>query len=151
MAPPRATRTRPADRPGGLGRPARLTEEHCEPRNKRRRLGAAERRELHRQVPRWRMAPKTLTRTWELDDFDEAFTLLRRVARLAKAEDHHPDLHLESFDHVRLRLSTHVAGGLTRNDFVLAAHIDRAARSLERPKRRRRRASIDFVPVPFVV
>ena len=48
-----------------------------------------------------------------------------RVGALAEAEGHHPDLHL-SFGRVGVVLWTHAAGGLTENDFILAAKIDRA-------------------------
>lgn len=127
----------------------RLVDEHCDRQAKRKALNAATRRRLHRQVPDWRLTSKSLTRRWSLRDFDQAFTLARRVARLAKSEEHHPDIHLESFKHLRVVLSTHEVDGLTRNDFILAAHIDRAARSFDRPKRRRR-PPVDIVPIPFV-
>ena len=132
----------------GFGPP--LLDEHCDPKAKRRKpLDAATRRRLHRQVPEWRLTAKSLARQWDLRDFDQAFSLVRRIARLAKAEEHHPDIHLESYKRLRMVLSTHAVGGLTRNDFILAAHIDRAAQSFERPKPRRR-MPIDIVPMPFM-
>ena len=45
-------------------------------------------------------------------------------AHLANIEDHHPDLHLTGYRNVALELSTHAVGGLTENDFILAAKID---------------------------
>jgi 4a-hydroxytetrahydrobiopterin dehydratase len=50
------------------------------------------------------------------------------VAALADAEDHHPDMHV-FYKKVVVELSTHAVGGLSVNDFILAAKID----SLERP------------------
>ena len=47
-----------------------------------------------------------------------------RVAVLAEAETHHPDLHLTSYRDVRVVLSTHAVGGLTRPDAILAAKLD---------------------------
>ena len=44
---------------------------------------------------------------------------------LAEAEDHHPDLHLEGYRRVWIEISTHAIGGLSENDFILAAKIDR--------------------------
>jgi 4a-hydroxytetrahydrobiopterin dehydratase len=46
------------------------------------------------------------------------------IGALAEAEDHHPEL-LLAWGRVELRLWTHTVGGLSRNDFILAAHIDR--------------------------
>jgi 4a-hydroxytetrahydrobiopterin dehydratase len=45
------------------------------------------------------------------------------VADAAEKQDHHPDIFI-SYDHVRLTLSTHKMGGLSRSDFVLATRID---------------------------
>ena len=47
-----------------------------------------------------------------------------RVGEVAESEDHHPDLHLTGYRNVAIELSTHAVGGLTENDFILAAKID---------------------------
>ena len=47
-----------------------------------------------------------------------------KVAGIAQQEDHHPDI-LISYNKVRLILSTHKISGLSRNDFIVAAKIDR--------------------------
>jgi 4a-hydroxytetrahydrobiopterin dehydratase len=49
--------------------------------------------------------------------------LVNRIAELAEAEGHHPDLVLR-YGSLMVHLWTHVAGGLTENDFILAAKID---------------------------
>ena len=46
------------------------------------------------------------------------------VARLAEEDEHHPDLHLTGYRNVWIELSTHAIGGLSENDFILAAKID---------------------------
>jgi len=46
------------------------------------------------------------------------------VAEAAEAANHHPDILVHDYKHVRLTLSTHSAGGITANDFALAATID---------------------------
>ncbi len=56
-------------------------------------------------------------------NFAEAFSFATRVALLAESEGHHPDLEI-GWGKVRISLTTHAAGGLTRNDFVMAAKID---------------------------
>ena len=49
---------------------------------------------------------------------------LNAVSEAAEKETHHPDLHLTNWREVRLVLSTHAVGGLTKPDFILAAKLD---------------------------
>ena len=95
-------------------------------------LGVAEAKELHAQVPGWALGAgaKWLSRSWRVADFLEGLDFFRRVGEVAEAEDHHPDLHLTNYRDVRIELCTHAVGGLTENDFILAAKID----ELEQPK-----------------
>ena len=62
---------------------------------------------------------------------DEGFRLSlaseTEVGKLAEAEQHHPDLHLTGYKNVAVELSTHAIGGLSENDFIVAAKIDRLA------------------------
>jgi 4a-hydroxytetrahydrobiopterin dehydratase len=67
-----------------------------------------------------------LVKTFRFRDFVSAVEFVNRITPVAEAEGHHPDL-LVTWGQVRVQLSTHVAGGLTENDFVLAAKIDRVA------------------------
>ena len=60
----------------------------------------------------------------EKKDFMAGIEFFNRVAELAEAEGHHPDLHLEGYRHVWIELWTHAIGGLSENDFILAAKID---------------------------
>ena len=57
-------------------------------------------------------------------DFLGAVALIDRIAPLAEAEDHHPDLHLTGYRKLTIELSTHAIGGLSENDFIVAAKID---------------------------
>ena len=72
----------------------------------------------------WRRDGDTLVRDFELQDFTAAMALANAVADAANAADHHPDILVHGYKHVRLTLSTHSAGGITENDFALAAAID---------------------------
>lgn len=65
-----------------------------------------------------------LTRTVRFKGFMPGVELIEKVAQIAEAEGHHPDLCL-AYGSLRIDLWTHAAGGLTKNDFVLAAKIDR--------------------------
>ena len=53
-----------------------------------------------------------------------AIEFFGRVAEVAEAEGHHPDLHLTTFRDVSVTVSTHAVGGLTRPDVILAAKLD---------------------------
>jgi 4a-hydroxytetrahydrobiopterin dehydratase len=81
---------------------------------------------LAREVPGWRVDDGSLVRDFEFKNFQEAFAFLCRVALLAEANGHHPDIH-NSWNKVTLRFFTHTAQGLTRNDFIMAAKINRFA------------------------
>ena len=83
--------------------------------------------QLLRQVRDWTAAEsgghQVLTKTYRFKGLMPGVELVNRIAKIAEAEGHHPDLHL-SYGSLRIELWTHVAGGLTENDFVLAAKID---------------------------
>ncbi|HTN25631.1 MAG TPA: 4a-hydroxytetrahydrobiopterin dehydratase [Solirubrobacteraceae bacterium] len=72
----------------------------------------------------WRREGDTLVRDYELSGFTAAMALANAVADAANAANHHPDILVHGYKHVRLTLSTHSAGGITENDFALAAAID---------------------------
>jgi 4a-hydroxytetrahydrobiopterin dehydratase len=72
----------------------------------------------------WRREDGTIVRNVELDGFTAAMALANRVADAANAANHHPDILVHDYKHVRLTLSTHSAGGVTDADLALAATID---------------------------
>ena len=67
----------------------------------------------------------SIVRELKLADFAAAIAFINRVAELAEAANHHPDILLHGYNMVRLELSTHSEGGLTNADFKLASEIDR--------------------------
>ena len=69
-------------------------------------------------------AGTSLRKTVTCHNFLDAADLIQRIARVAEAEDHHPDLHLTKYRSLAIELSTHAIGGLSENDFILAAKID---------------------------
>jgi 4a-hydroxytetrahydrobiopterin dehydratase len=73
----------------------------------------------------WTREGDAIVREWKLGDFAEAIAFVNRVADLAERANHHPDVLLHGYNHVRLTLSTHSQGGLTDADFKLAREIDR--------------------------
>ena len=60
-----------------------------------------------------------------LENFVAAVDLIQKIALVAEGEGHHPDLHLTGYRNLQIEISTHAIGGLTENDFILAAKIDR--------------------------
>lgn len=75
-------------------------------------------------------AGQAIWRQWGLKNFVQAMKLVNAVAELAELEQHHPDLHVTGYRQVRIELTTHAIGGLSENDFILAAKIDAAAKDL---------------------
>ncbi len=78
---------------------------------------------LVRDVPLWSLGIRAIAREFRFKDFREAMEFVNRVAALANEQDHHPDIFI-SYGKVQLTLSTHKIGGLTLNDFIVAAKID---------------------------
>jgi 4a-hydroxytetrahydrobiopterin dehydratase len=80
-------------------------------------------------LPAWRLTHdgRRIRRDWKFKTFREAIKLLNNVAALAEREQHHPDLHLEGYRQAWVEIHTHAIGGLSENDFVLAAKIDAIA------------------------
>jgi len=74
-------------------------------------------------LPEWRIEEGVLTRTFSFKDFVAALAFVNRVGERAEKAAHHPDIDIR-YDHVRLGLVTHDAGGLTAKDFDLAAVAD---------------------------
>lgn len=105
-----------------------LHQKHCQPCSggitplESERVG-----EYLKEVPGWELVRGEgiphIARTWKFQDFKEALAFVNRVGELAEAEDHHPDIAIH-WNRVTLTLWTHVAKGLTENDFILAARID---------------------------
>ena len=89
-------------------------------------LSADEVSRLLAATPQWRLTAdgKRIARAWRVKGFTDGLEFFRRVGDLAEAEGHHPDLHLTGYRDVAIELWTHAAGGLTENDFILAAKID---------------------------
>lgn len=72
----------------------------------------------------WQRDGRAIAREWKFEDFVEAIAFVNRVADVAEAAGHHPDIHLHGWNKVRLELSTHSEGGLTQADFNVASRID---------------------------
>ena len=65
-----------------------------------------------------------IRKDWKVKDFMAGMDFFQKCAKLAEADGHHPDLHIEGYRNVSVELWTHAIGGLSENDFILAAKID---------------------------
>ncbi|MEX0938358.1 MAG: 4a-hydroxytetrahydrobiopterin dehydratase [Pirellulales bacterium] len=66
-----------------------------------------------------------IRKDWTAKNFMAGMEFFQKVAEVAEDDGHHPDLHLEGYRNVSIELWTHAIGGLSENDFILAAKIDR--------------------------
>jgi 4a-hydroxytetrahydrobiopterin dehydratase len=77
-------------------------------------------------LPGWELAGSEIVKEYKFADFAAAMAFVNQVAERAEAANHHPDIDIR-WNKVRLALSTHSEGGLTNNDFALAAEIESLA------------------------
>src|SRR5947209_778061 len=106
---------------------AELTKKHCVPcEGGVPVLKPDEVQKLLQEVPGWKLAGdgKHIHREWRLKNFTAGLDFFDDVGKIAEEEGHHPDLHLTGYRNVAIEISTHAIGGLSENDFILAAKID---------------------------
>lgn len=89
-------------------------------------LTAKQAAELGLATPEWKInEPNTaIARKINCGSFVNAVKLIGQIATIAEEQQHHPDLHLTGYRHLKIVLTTHAIGGLSQNDFIVAAHID---------------------------
>ncbi|HET6401570.1 MAG TPA: 4a-hydroxytetrahydrobiopterin dehydratase [Candidatus Kapabacteria bacterium] len=82
--------------------------------------------EFLRNMPGWiyTSTNASIERTFVRKNFLDAVAFIEQIAPIAERMDHHPDILLSGYKNVKVMLSTHSAGGVTQNDFVLARVID---------------------------
>lgn len=83
-----------------------------------------------KSLPGWQLdgIDAKIEKDFQFSNFTDAVCFLNRVAELAEESNHHPDLHLTNYKHLKVVLSTHSAGGLTQLDFKMAAQIEEVFR-----------------------
>ncbi len=74
----------------------------------------------------WDREDGTITKRFRFKGFKSAIAFVNRVADIVNKANHHPDIHIEHYKHVRIVLTTHKVKGLSRADFDLAREIDLA-------------------------
>jgi len=79
-----------------------------------------------KETPEWHADGNfSISRSFTFKDFKEALAFANKVGAIAEEEGHHPDLNLFAYKNLLVTLSTHAIGGLSENDFIVAAKVDR--------------------------
>src|SRR4051794_19902848 len=102
-----------------------LADEHCQeyPRGTPP-LSEDEAAQLASEVPGWeRDGTASLRREYTFGSFRDAFGMVARAALVAEREWHHREIE-RGWGGAAFELTTHTAGGLTRNDFIMAAKLN---------------------------
>jgi 4a-hydroxytetrahydrobiopterin dehydratase len=90
------------------------------------KYSTAEAQDQIKRLQGWQIvrSGERIRKEWTVKNFMAGIKFFNDVARVAEQEQHHPDLHLEGYRKVAIELWTHAIGGLSENDFILAAKID---------------------------
>jgi 4a-hydroxytetrahydrobiopterin dehydratase len=104
-----------------------LAERHCKPCEGGVSPLSRERAQASlEQVPGWELSEdgSTISRRIELKNFHEIMDFINAMARIANAEDHHPDFSA-GYNYCLVNYTTHAIGGLSENDFICAAKLNK--------------------------
>ena len=88
------------------------------------RLDDAKVREYVSQLPGWSLDGGEISRTYSFKNYYETMAFVNATAWVSHHEDHHPDLEV-GYNYCRVQFTTHAIKGLSENDFICAAKIDR--------------------------
>jgi 4a-hydroxytetrahydrobiopterin dehydratase len=98
-----------------------------QPRDGAPRLGADELAGHAATLDGWIVQPDRIVKVFEFPDFTVTMAFVNAIAWVAMRADHHPDLRV-GYDRCEVAWSTHSAGGVTLNDVICAAKVDRLLR-----------------------
>ncbi|MBI4452472.1 4a-hydroxytetrahydrobiopterin dehydratase [Candidatus Woesearchaeota archaeon] len=82
--------------------------------------------EFLKEIPGWKLKDGHLYKKLKFADFSESIKFVNSIAGIAESEGHHPDFCVH-YDKVEIEIWTHAINGLSENDFILAAKIDKAS------------------------
>jgi 4a-hydroxytetrahydrobiopterin dehydratase len=80
-------------------------------------------------LPGWELKDDAISKLYRFKEFMDGIDFVNRIARIAEASDHHPDI-LISYTRVTFTCSTHTDGGVTEKDLKLAGEIEAAFAAL---------------------
>ncbi len=107
-----------------------LTQKHCIPcEGGVPKLTRDQAEVLIKEIPGWTLSDDVtrIEKQYKFKNFREAMTFVNKVAEIANVEDRHPDI-LINYSKVTLTLWTHAIGGLSENDFIVAAKVENLAK-----------------------
>ena len=81
-------------------------------------------RGLLKQIPGWEFTNRRIAKTYEFKDHYQAMAFVNAAAWISHREDHHPDLTV-GYNQCRVEYMTHAINGLSENDFICAAKLDK--------------------------
>lgn len=88
-------------------------------------LTPAEIEPLLKEISGWNIIDnKQIEKDYSFKNFKQAVSFINKIAEIAEAEGHHPDIFLHNYKKVKVTLSTFAVHGLSENDFIMAAKID---------------------------
>ena len=76
------------------------------------------------ELNNWILEKKQISKQFQFKDFAEALSFVNKVGAEAENMDHHPDIFIHSWNKVKITISTHSEGGITKKDFELAEKIE---------------------------
>ena len=101
-----------------------LAQESCKPcKTGEGKLTSSDAMMLMGELEDWTFYPDHIEKRLEFRNFKDALTCANKIGVIAEQQGHHPDIHF-GWGYVEVVLATHSVGGLTRNDFIVAARID---------------------------
>ena len=108
--------------------PKHLMQAECQPCEGLSSLSPEEYAAYLDSVAQWQVESlsgvPTLVREFVAENFVDAVRMVQEISEIAEFDNHHPDLHLTRYKHLRVELTTHVLDGLSVNDFIVAAKIN---------------------------
>lgn len=72
----------------------------------------------------WKLEENQIVKLFQFKDFAKALSFVNKVGAEAEKMDHHPDIFIHSWNKVKITISTHSEGGITKKDFQLAEKIE---------------------------
>jgi 4a-hydroxytetrahydrobiopterin dehydratase len=100
-----------------------LAEQHCRPLEGHGAMSAADVQRHLNDAPGWGLVDGSIEKTFRFEDYHRTMAFVNAVAWIAHREDHHPDIAF-GYKTCKVTYWTHAIGGLSENDFILAAKID---------------------------
>ena len=94
-------------------------------------MAKLEKAEIERRLnalPGWEFKDNAIRKQYRFKEFMDGIRFLNKVAEMAEAADHHPDVQI-NYTRVTFTCSTHSEGGVTEKDLKLAAQIEEAYKS----------------------